>query len=291
MCFMTLRPHTPNNSLASEQLGVILVNHGGSTVSQDTGRDAQALADSFNLIVIGVDRPGTAGMLPSRRLASALSTPAGYVAETAKLGKRVDHEIEMLGLRRIIAVGRSAGGLGALALARSETVSTLTYLFVAEPAACENISLEEGARRFQEYGVVQKKLQENDSNGRLVKPVPPLLTWYEATRRRASIKPAFLYDRSHNRHILTTDASLQYARYIAKQQQNIDTTLAFAEYSLVVTPNIYRTEALPIALLRREGAPFSVTQHNGTTHASYDNRAYFAQLLQPVVERALSAEG
>lgn len=258
-------------------------------MSQDAGRDAAVLADAFNLPVIAVDRPGTGGFIPSPQLANNISTPNGYLTEMVGLGKKIDRQADSLGLAQLVATGRSAGGLGALALARSETVSSISAIYAAEPVACEELSLKQGKKRYSDYLKNQKELLDDESE-ELVRPLPPGLSLFPAIGRLVSIPPAMLYDRFHNQKLFATDAARQYAAYIAENLTQIDATLEFAEHSMVATPEVYAQDIAPIADLRGDGdAPFEVKQPKGTVHASFDNRNYMNKVIEPTVTRALQA--
>ncbi|HVX47887.1 MAG TPA: hypothetical protein VHA05_00825 [Candidatus Saccharimonadales bacterium] len=282
-----MRVFEPTDGHFSDQeTGVVLFNQFGATVSQDAGRDAQVMADSFHLPVLAVDRPGTAGFFPSKKLARRLSTPNGYLAEVAILGEKIDGKAEKLGVKKLVATGRSAGGLGALALVRSETVSSTSAICVAEPVACEDMPLKQGAERYSEYNKHQKELLNDDSMA-LVRPLPPGLPLLPAIGRLISIPPAMLFDRFHNQRLFASDAAIQYAAYIAENMAAVDTTLEFAEHSMVATPDVYKHDVQPVAELRKEGAPFVVKQLSGTVHASFDNRNEMNRVIAPTIERTI----
>lgn len=285
---MSTRLHEPaSGDFASNDTAIVVFNQFGATVSQDAGRDAQVFADTFGLAVIAVDRPGTAGFIPSKRIATTLSTPDGYLTEMTRLGKSIDCQVDSLGIDSLIVTGRSAGALGALALARSETVSSVGFVFAAETIACEQVPLKDGFKRYTDYLKQQKQLLDAATPEELVKPLSPGLPLFPAVGRLLSIPPAMLFDKFHNQGIFASDASLQYATYIAENLDQIDTTLEFAEHSLVATPEVYEDALLPIADLRKSGAPFEVKQPKGTVHASFDNRDYMSQAIQPTITRAL----
>lgn len=276
-----------DGEFADSATGLVLFNQFGATVSQDTGRDAQVLADSFNLPVIAANRPGTAGIIPRTHLADHLSTPSGYLAEMSPLGQIIDRWSGSLGIDRLIATGRSAGGLGALALARTETVSSLSAVFAAEPVGFEQLPLEQGAKRYSDYLKQQKEVLDAATSDELVKPLPPGLPLFAAIGRLLSIPPAMLFDRFHNQRLFASDAARQYAAYVAENLTVIDTTLEFAEHSMVVMPEVYERDVLPIADLRKAGSPFEVKKPAGTVHASFDNRGYMNKVIEPTITRTL----
>jgi len=285
---MAIQPYFPRNSeLISQEAGLVLVNHAGATVSQDTGRDAQALADALRLVVVAADRPGTAGTVPRRAQRNALATPSGYAAESASLGYAIDHQADMLGLKRLAITGRSAGGLGALALIRSETISAASYLFAAEPPGCKAIPLKQGLQEFKEYSVRQKQLQQQ---GRVHVPPRSALQQPQAMLRLGSIAKNVFYDRFHNDAVWASDAAVVFSRHIAANQPTVSAAIVFAEHSLVVDNQTYEQELLPTTNLRTKGAPFMIDQIASTTHASFDDQNLFALLLRPTVEHMLSHE-
>jgi pimeloyl-ACP methyl ester carboxylesterase len=286
-----MRIHEPEDgNFADVQTGIVMFNQFGGTVSQDTGRDAQVLADACSLPVIAVDRPGTADFMPRREFARQLSTPDGYLAQMSNLGRDIDRRAEDIGIAKLIATGRSAGGLGALALARSETVTSLSAVFAAEPVGCEQMPLKEGKKRYSGYLKEQKKLLNAATADELVKPLSPGLSLFPAVSRIASMLPAMLIDRFHNQRLFASDAAIQYAGYIAEHLSLVDTTLEFAEHSMVATPEVYERDIRPIAALRKDGAPFEVKKPDGTIHASFDNREYMGKVIEPTIRRTLTRE-
>jgi pimeloyl-ACP methyl ester carboxylesterase len=285
-----MRIHEPNDgNFADAETGIVLFNQFGGTASQDTGRDARVLADTFNLPVVAVDRPGTASLMPHRKLEQSLATPHGYLLEMSELGRDIDRQVDSLGIKKLIAAGRSAGGLGALALARSEMVTSLVAVFTAEPVGCEDMPLKEGTKRYSEYLKSQKELLDAATDDELVKPLPPGLALFPAISRLISIPPAMLVDRFHNQRIFASDAALEYAAYIAERLTLVDTTLEFAEHSMVATNEVYDRDIRPLSELRAEnGAPFEVKKPSGTVHASFDNRDYMSKVIAPTIDRTIA---
>lgn len=276
---MKILVETPiSGEVVHDDTALVLLNHLGSYTGQDTGRDAQAYADALGVPVLAADRPGTAGLVPHPALARSLATAPGYVEQMARVGKAVDKQLDSLGIKRTIIVGRSAGGLGALALTRTETIASEDGLFVAEPVGCEPMGTAEGARRFKEYGAHQKTLQESG----VIKPDNGTLPKREAIPRVISIVPAFFYDKYHNKYIWATDAAIQYLQDIATRQ-SIDVVAEFAEHSLVAAPEIYAERLSKLNGLREN---FVVRQSMNTSHASYDDHRFMTSLLAPIVAKS-----
>jgi len=289
MSVEVFEPSETPTQTAPDGLGIVLFNHVGSTVSQDTGRDAQDITNRYGLPVIAVDRPGSA-CPPDRTLAQALGNPRVYLLHMDILGKEIDRRADSLGVHSLIAVGRSAGAVAALALARTEVVGSLRYIAAAEPVACEPMSVKDGLRRYRQYHLDQRQLiieaRRNDSD--LIRPQSPSLPIGEAAMRIASLVPAAYRDRYNNKFHWSSDAAAQYAEYLA-EHSDVDTTIEFATHSLAGNFAV-------VSYLRDVGAsyrqpadvPFVVGRSPvETVHASYDNRDYMnGTFLGRIVARA-----
>lgn len=209
-----MKVYEPVDDYADVSTGIVMFNQFGATASQDTGRDAESMANALQLPVISVDRPGTGSLVPHRGLVEQCSDPDDYLVLMSKIGQKVDERVESLGLSRVITTGRSAGGLGALALARTETVSNLSAIFAAEPVGWEQLSLKAGLKRYVDYLKWQKEFIKTSTDEELVKPLPPGLSLFPAIGRMLSIPPAALIDRYHNKGLFASNAALKYAGFI-----------------------------------------------------------------------------
>lgn len=70
----------------------------------------------------------------------------------------------------------------------------------------------------------------------------------------------------------------------------MDTTLEFAEHSLVATPDIEKDILSQLPSLRGSwGTPFIVNRPAGTVHSSFDNREYMNAVISPTVQRVLDS--
>ncbi len=272
-------------SVIDERLGMIVFNHAGSSAHEDTGRDAQILADHFSLQVLAVDRPGSA-CWPSRSLATELYKD--YVNALTDMGKRLDHEADQRNFNRIIIAGRSAGGLGALALACTEQLSSVSYIYAAEPVGWSTISISDGQTHFRNYLKIQKQLLADDHE-ELVHPEPTDLQGAAKLQRLLKIPVLFWIDQLHNQAVWSQPIAYECATKVASELTELDTTIAFAAHSLVASQGIIDTQKDRLPRLRKDGQPFVVEQIHGTVHASFDRRSFFAQQLSPVVSRALLA--
>ncbi len=212
---MSIEVKRPSGEIVDDIVGLVLFNHLGSTVSQYTGRDAQFIADRFGIAVIAADRPGTHGIIPSAGRAETMSDPEGYSDEVAKVGELVNTHLEKIGIEKTIVAGRSAAGLGALALTACQVIESQRALFVAEPVGCEPMSVEEAKGRVKQYANYQKKLQTTGPN--IIKPVSDDLPLSKRLSRLVHMVLDYKFDVFHNQYIWATDASLQYAIAIPKQ--------------------------------------------------------------------------
>lgn len=261
-------------------MGIVLVNHAGSVVSQDTGRDAEALANNLGIAVLAINRPGTGGFFPSTSCKNLLASSEGYITQTVACARLVDRLADDLGLNQLIIVGRSAGGLGALALARSEVISSTHAVLAAEPPGCIAMSKKEGLQAFKNYGIRQKQLQLSKE---VIVPASSYLPRGQAALRIGSILKNVAYDRFHNSAIWSSNAAVGFLSHIAEYQPGIAVTASFAEHSLVVDDPTYTAQLAPIADMRASGSPFIVNRVPKTSHASFDDREFFASLVAPII--------
>ncbi len=274
-------PTQPNEAL--EGYGIVLINHAGSTVAQDTGRDAADLRKRFGVPVLAVDRPGTGIWLRDSVLAEYLSTPAGYVAEMAGLRGAVNGTLSEAGVERSLVMGRSAGGLGALALTTAAVIESQVAVYAAEPVGCQQRTIAEGRQWYKKYGHVQDEMQATVPN--LVQPNPPGLGPIAGIKRLVNMGPDNWVDRFHNGAIWASDAATRFMYGIAGTQPDTDMTVDFAETSMMVTPEQvdHLTKTIPPTRtgLHIESVPL-------TTHASFDNREFMADRVRLVFDRLLA---
>lgn len=278
----------PESDAVRADVGLLLFNQVGGAVTQDTGRDAQALANEFGLNVIAADRPGSGMWLPRPGLGNDLRRD--YIGAMAALGGRLSKEATRRGLTDLIAAGRSAGALGALTIPRTEQLP-ITHVYAAEPPGWYSLSVLEGAKRYRDYLNTQARMiNASDLLPDIVRPDPSDVHGWTKISRFASMVPLFLTERHHTKHVCASDISRRSAIWIARHAVAIDTTVAFATHSLVTPPGMdTQAEAGYFACLRADGAPFTVRRtEEQTVHASFDKRSYMAAQLRPIVERALS---
>ena len=277
----------PTQEVLHDQVGLVLVNHLGSTVTQDTGRDAQLFADELGLTVVAVDRPGTHGLIPSRKLRERLSTPSGYVEEMWDKGLEINHELKEHGIEKTVIAGRSAAGLGALAMTVSGAIQSQKALVVAEPIGCEKLTIAQAKQRFKDYNAMQESLQNSDPN--IIRPQSNRLPFGQRMSRLGHMAFDFYYDQFHNGYIWASEAGLEYAGDIRADHPVIDTTIEFAEHSLVIQPEKFDQLNVLNADLQDELHSFVVRRSANTTHASYNDYRYMATLLEPVVSRVAAS--
>lgn len=281
---MSIAVKQPTESLDDNGLAIVLFNHLGSSIAQDTGRDAQFIADDLSVPVIAVDRPGTHGIVPSIGLARDLSTASGYMTWTARLGEEINEELDAIGAERSLVMGRSAAGVAALALTASGVIESQKSVFVAEPISCEQLDLNEAKRLFGEYGPIQQKLQ--DDNPEIIRSGEDGLPLNKRLSRLVHMAIDFYFDQFHNQYIFASDTSVQYMKQIAEMRTDIEAVIEFAEHSLVANPDVLAA-IKTVESKRTVGADFIVRQSSNTTHASYDNRDYMSSVLRPILDSSL----
>lgn len=272
----------------SESVGIVLLNHMGSSHQEDSGRDGQYLANEFGLAVIVANRPGSGSFQRSTLLRDMMDR--NYPQTVRALGQKLDRAVYKLGLQEVILAGRSAGGLGALALAYTETLPA-TQLYAAETVAWEAVPSREGRTRYRQYNKNQKHMLRNDSANHLIHPEKPDVRGKAALRRLVTMPLLARSDMYHHEEVWTKPHALQLSLSIAAHLLDLGVNLEFAEHSLALTPSIWeRLRALPDLRASRGGSkPFRVERVPHTVHASFDRRSFFATRLRPSIDSALQA--
>jgi pimeloyl-ACP methyl ester carboxylesterase len=289
MSVVIYRPEA--DTIRDGSLAVLQFNQIGATTGEysDGRRDAEHLAKSIGLTVIGVDRPGTHSVMPRRGLTGQLATPYQYVHAMAKVGEDIQAKLHKTNIATVIAVGRSAAGTAALALAETRTVGGLHYVGAAEPPGSMEMTVRSGAKHYKQYLVHQAALLADEQDTDIIRPQPHGLHGWEAMQRSIGIADDFLIDRHHNKRLWATNAVAEYVVNLAAAQPEMDVTLEYAQESMVITPEAFDELQTRVAEARKpDAAPFSVERSENTVHTSYDNRDYWAEhFVGPIVERAL----
>lgn len=263
---------------------VVLINQVGSSSRQDTGRDAQDIADRFGIMAVAVDRPTSHSLRQDRKLVALLAeSPVTAMFEVAAT---VDRAITKEGVKRVIIAGRSAGGLGALELALTEGISDMRFVYTAEPASCYRVPAHIGIQRYGEYGKRQRAALSDDarlSDSELVHPMhdakalPPLTQ----AARYAAWLPQFLADKRYNREHWNRCLVPAYVAELSHGMR-IPVHVDFAETSLVLPADTAAYADVQSCLYRirqNSDGRFSSEVVPHTVHASFDNRQFMAHRL------------
>ncbi|HET8709072.1 MAG TPA: hypothetical protein VFL85_02195 [Candidatus Saccharimonadales bacterium] len=285
----------PRTGLDHHSLGIVLVNHAGSNHNQDSGRDAQMLADAFHTITINADRPTSYRLPRSRKLAQSLKNAP--VKTMYGLAQKIENVRCSLKLKHMIIAGRSAGGLGALELAQTNIIHHTDFVYAAEPIGCVSIPVREGYKWFRQYDAEQRRwLSEDEAraalSGRLQLVHPPndlaaLPPWQRLQRLIASGVLFFMVDRYYNRWHWSQPLVSDYLSRLTLQH-HIRTHVDFAAHSLVLpeqrnaVPEFMQSLA---EVIQQNPRLLSLNIVDGTTHASFNNRSFFARRLQRAVAR------
>lgn len=192
-----------------------------------------------------------------------------------------------MGYRNVAVVGRSAGAVGALALACNPDFQVPRLaVYAAEPVAVQNMTVREGRELFQDYMKQQQALQDEarrDPNSRLILPEPHGLTGFAALKRAAYIVHDSIADRQNSAKIWASGVTVDYARHLAAKRPDVAVKIDFAETSLSGNSDVFEAFQEIKELRDPEAEPFLVERVPNTTHASFDNRTFFAGRLAPVV--------
>jgi hypothetical protein len=278
---------TPENP-QSEKHAIVLVNHLGSSARSDTGRDAEQIANYFDLLTIAVDRPGSAlDVRPglSRKL------ELHYMHEYDKLGKQVVRQLDGFGVQSTLLTGRSAGGSGALALGHTSRIPN-PGISVFEPIGWSQMSVTAGKHRYHDYLAYQRTLLA-DTSEPLVRPDKPGLPLAANVGRLAMIPLYGINDTRNNGRMWAAGQAYESARYVAHYLPEVPVDITFAARSMAVTPH-EQSMAFELSQIderqRGNAEPFHVHVEPHTVHASFDKRELIHRLLSPAVGRMLLRE-
>jgi pimeloyl-ACP methyl ester carboxylesterase len=289
---MSVKPFYPEKVPAiSETVGIVLSNHVGSSVAEDTGRDAQHLADTTGFIVIAADRPGSGWAAPNSARARLLADD--YVEASVGTARKIEKELTANGISRAVAAGRSAGGTFSLSLARTE-IAPVTHIYAAEAAGWYEQSVSEGKHAYRQYGKMQKELLDGPVD--LVRPEPSDVTGFGKISRALAIGANFFSDQYHNKHVWSQATSLRSAAYIARSMPDVFMQLDFAEHSMMAPQHQIENLQMSLPEMRLDGRDsprvqmVRVEQLPRTVHASFDNRGFFAERLLPIAMEAIQED-
>lgn len=293
--FETPKVFTPERAFGPSHVGVVLVNTAGATIKDtklfrgDTNGDAQHLADTQGITVIGVDRPMSGVRFPDPTKIYALNTDPSH--EYGKLQAEIDEVIATTGLRRIIVTGRSVAGLAALELGRfgpNEVVA-------CEPGGMYNQKLLAGYLSYQKYNANEHTMLANGTLALDVMPEPTDQVGFTAKARRiGTFLIGNVVDTVAYSQLLASNRSAESSEFIAAQLPETHLRLLFAEHSLVaptIDPDAYQTSLRAIrrtAAETTEIAPtagIEVVQYPRTSHISFNSRPWMSDLLGESIER------
>lgn len=291
---MAVRTFYPSSeTYVDSGFGIVLGNHMGSTLHQDTGREAQVVADYMDVPVVAFERPGSHALFPDKQLAARLSTYRGFAAEMLHLSVAIDKEIDAAGLQSVVLAGHSAGGLGALGLTWAEGIGCQRGVYASEPPGCMSLTVRDGVRQLYTYNKWQSAWQKLlDVEGRtdeIVTPLKSSLGRWQAISRFASMTVHSALDIYHMRNIAVTPAAAILAAGIAESRPDIAAVIEFADESCAAPGQIFERLEVELPLRREAGnAPFIVQRAQagpnvGTTHASYDNTRFFAEHISRAI--------
>ena len=277
----------PAQPIADARVGVVLVNHAGSTAKNtlftrgDTVGDATYLADTLGVTVIAADRPGSGTSMPNPLQKNRLNTDAS--AEFEQVHTDLWAVIAAKGLQRIIITGRSLGGYGALALGTFGADEVVAF----EPGAMHHQDVKSGKKYYKDYLESEKKLFADQANDYIL---PPQNDQHGLAniRRALTIAKGVVADTYHYTGLLATDEGLQNARCIARNYPETPLSLYFAEKSLVyptgdiasLETELKNQRAASVSAIK---APVVARAIPNTLHGSFNNRALVAQYLEPSV--------
>jgi len=265
---------------------VIWLNHLGSSVHTDTGRDAAAFANVLGRRVLAVDRPGSGYSRPGQGVFLGKHYPEAF---RRLVRREVAPILHAEGIEGTVVAGRSAGGVGAIVMAAvCRDILSPWGVHAQEPVGWRAVELTQGKKMYEDYGALQDRLLEENPD--LERPEPNELVGLEAARRRWTIKLHRLLDYTNSRHAFALPYSLAGALYIARAQPETYLDVRFAETSLAGDPLSIAKVGRLLQQARPDaggGAPIHVETVPNTVHTSFDRRNFSAGHLAEAVDLAI----
>lgn len=149
----------PNEIPTSNEIALVWANHGGNTSKPrgDSGITAEYLANEFGLLTLAYDRPSSRLWPLDRSFKQRLDTNGVEVMKP--LAEKMAAAVSLEGIKRVILVGCSGGGLGAMELANTGELPT-AHVYTLESVAFQEHSLKDGLAYTRRYGSAQKSWLE-----------------------------------------------------------------------------------------------------------------------------------
>ena len=266
----------------------VLYHPVGSANSTDGGRDAAALSEALNIAVLAVDRPGSGLWLPSFRAQDDFAEPEAYANRLIEVTEQqVDKAQEIMRANRLIVVGRSAGALAALAVARDGHIAgvPISTVYAAEPPGSRATTVADGFRGWKEYKKREaEKIADVNGHPELERPEPTDARGVAYLHRTLAMVPHFLNDKRANQQVW---AKLVVPAIIDSTAPGPTIKIDYAIESMVLSENVFARilylDRVRHKLLGR-GDLSSVEEVPHTVHRSFDNRRFFAKRLASVID-------
>ena len=246
-------------------------------------RDCAHLGEALAIPVLGVDRPGGGNLLP-RVPRPRTSEEYLKLVGQATIDPLVA-AIDQLSPKRIIAFGRSAGALAALALPHALAAASMNEILIdtvyaAEPVGTFATTPSEGAKIWSQYKKNEKNLIDNPQATLLVRPEPTDTKGFTRLHRTALMLPHYFNDRRYNGRIWPQPLVIQYASRAGTANTRV--VIDFARTSMVLPPGAEESQKIKDLLSRildenENGSKLVVSRR--TTHRSFDSREYFNNRL------------
>lgn len=277
----------PRGEVTTEKLGLVLLNHGGSSIHHDTGREAQFYADYFGLRTIAANRSTSYRWPRDKNFRKMLDRDG--VEAMMPLGEMISEAIISLGgIKKVILAGRSAAGLGVLELACTKTLPT-ACIYGAEPVASYSHDTKDALAYTRRYKKTEKAWVDShpDPDERINNA--KFLPLAARAGRFFSMATLMRTDVYYNRERWCRPETLARVEELlnSEETQNVKTFLEFAEHSYTA-PNPAILEPFN-QLVSQHPNQLSVGIVPDTYHCTFDRMTVFASRLRPVVDFALAA--
>ncbi|HSW66050.1 MAG TPA: hypothetical protein VLI54_02845 [Bacillota bacterium] len=275
----------PGNS----DIGIIMWNHYGSSVTSDTAGDAAAAANHLRRPVTAINRPGSGLTSPyqSRKLTR------GYERVVQQDVLSVVERLSVLGLRRFVLAGRSAGGAAALIAANAPGLPVVA-VHAQEPVGWDWQEPAAAEHDYNAYRSRQKELLAAPDNT-LISPLPTEKTGWDKLHRMGQNIVHGLIDRSNNQDVFRQPLACMAAYNIARNLPGVQLDMHFAEYSLALGTEDPQELQMGLRVSRMQAArsgghavvaPINAVAVPNTVHSSFDLRTFSIGLLEQTVRAA-----
>ena len=206
----------PNELPTSEDIALVWTNHGGNTSRPrgDSGITAEYLANEFGLLTLAYDRPVGRLWPQDRSFKAHLDTDGVEVMKP--MAEKLAAAVSLEGIKKVIIIGCSGGGLGAMELANTRLLPT-SRVYTLESVASHEHSSQDGLAYTRRYAAAQKPWLEQHPDPDEQINSHTSLSWPRRLQRLAFMGFDFARDVRYNRERWCRPLLLDLTRRLLEQ--------------------------------------------------------------------------